>query len=472
LAGTEQRGDRGTIAVLASWPLRLPDGRRRSMMSAVRVGALLPNVGAAASPQSIVEFAQTAEASGVASLWVGDHLLLAEQQEARYPYNDSGEYVVPSDRNFLDAFTTLAWVAGQTTAARLGVSVCIAPYRHPAQVAKVLGTLEFLAPGRVVFGVGTGWMRDEFDSLAVPFEDRNAATVRLVRFLRHAGQAEGPVTIDNVGYPSHRMFLRPQPSAGLPIWIGGNGALARKRAARHGDAWHPALHRQSPAELAEQFDEVKALAVEAGRDADSIELTLFVGVALSDTWRERPWERGMVRGPAEPVVETLLAYAEAGVSEFVLSIGGLDAPAVGDARRARPGGPALRQPSGSRPWLIVDRPESPTSTAGRRGGRLRALRRPQLRPREVGSTRCARAAPSERCAPQRWTVAAWWSSRMWSANSLATSSPRLVTWHLEKIVLMWSFTVWREMHISAAISLVDSPRARSGTTSDSRWVRP
>ena len=291
-------------------------------MTGLRLGALLPNVGAAASPQSIVEFARSAEAMGVGSLWVGDHLLLAEEQEARYPYNDSGDYVVPSDRNFLDAFTTLAWVAGQTSAVRLGVSVCIAPYRHPAQVAKVLGTLEFLAPGRLVFGVGTGWMRDEFDSLAVPFEDRNAATVRLIRFLRDAGQAEGPVTIDNAGYPTHRMFLRPQPPKGLPIWIGGNGALARKRAARHGDAWHPALHRQAPAELAEQFAEVKALAAEVGRDPEAIELTLFVGVALSDTWRERPWERGMVRGPAEPVMETLLAYADAGVSELVLSIGG------------------------------------------------------------------------------------------------------------------------------------------------------
>lgn len=291
-------------------------------MTGLRIGGLLPNVGAAASPQSIVEFARSAEALGVASLWVGDHLLLAEDQQARYPYNDSGDYVVPSDRNFLDAFTTLAWVAGQTTAVRLGVSVCIAPYRHPAQVAKVLGTLDFLAPGRLVFGVGTGWMRDEFDSLAVPFEDRNAATVRLVRFLRDAARAEGPVTIDNPGYPTHRMYLRPHPPADLPVWIGGNGPLARRRAARHGDAWHPALHRQSPTELAEQFDEVKALAAEAGRDPAAIELTLFVGVALSDTWRERPWERGLVRGPAEPVAETLLAYAEAGASEIVLSIGG------------------------------------------------------------------------------------------------------------------------------------------------------
>jgi probable F420-dependent oxidoreductase len=314
-------------------------------MTGLRIGALLPNVGTAASPQSIVEFARSAEAMGVQSLWVGDHLLLAEDQEARYPYNDSGDYVVPSDRNFLDAFTTLAWVAGQTTAVRLGVSVCIAPYRHPAQVAKVLGTLDFLAAGRIVFGVGTGWMRDEFDSLAVPFEERNAATVRLVRFLRDAGQAEGPITIDNAGYPTHRMFLRPQPPAALPIWIGGNGALARRRAARHGDAWHPALHRQSPSELAEQFAEVKALTAEAGRDPEAIELTLFVGVALSDTWRERPWERGLVRGPAEPVTETLLAYADAGVSEFVLSIGGSTSRRLATLEALTDAGLPLQNPS-------------------------------------------------------------------------------------------------------------------------------
>ena len=291
-------------------------------MAELSIGGLLPNVGAAASPGAIVEFAQAGEELGLDSLWVGDHLLLAADQQARYPYNDSGDYVVPSDRDFLDAFTTLAWVAGQTRSVRLGVSVCIAPYRHPAQVAKVLGTLEFLAPGRMVLGVGTGWLKDEFDSLAVPFEDRNAATVRLVRFLREAADAEGPVTIENAGFPTQRMYLRPQPSAGLPIWIGGNGPLARRRAARHGDAWHPALHRQSPDVLAAEFAEVRALAAEAGRDPATVALTLFVGVALSDTWRERPWERGMVRGPAEQVVATLLAYAEAGVSEFILSIGG------------------------------------------------------------------------------------------------------------------------------------------------------
>lgn len=288
----------------------------------LRIGGLLPNVGTAASAAAIVEFAQAGEALGLDSLWVGDHLLLAADQQARYPYNDSGDYIVPPDRDFLDAFTTLAWVAGQTRAIRLGVSVCIAPYRHPAQVAKVLGTLEFLAPGRAVLGVGTGWLQDEFDSLAVPFAERNAATVRLVRFLREAAAADGPITIDNAGYPSHQMYLRPQPARSLPIWIGGNGPLARLRAARHGDAWHPALHRQSPEQFGEEFAEVRRLAAEAGRDPASVGLTVFVGVALSDTWRERPWERGMVRGPAEKVVETLLAYADAGVSEFVLSIGG------------------------------------------------------------------------------------------------------------------------------------------------------
>ncbi|MDH4147775.1 MAG: TIGR03619 family F420-dependent LLM class oxidoreductase [Acidimicrobiia bacterium] len=288
----------------------------------LRIGGLLPNVGAAASPEAISDFAIAGEELGLASLWVGDHLLLAHDQEARYPYNESGDYIVPSDRNFLEAFTTLSWVASRTQRARLGVSVCIAPYRHRVEVAKVLGTLDFLAPGRMVLGVGTGWMRDEFDSLGVDYGSRNADTVRLVRFLRAAAEGDGVVDIDNDGYPSHRMYLRPAPPADLPIWVGGNGPLARRRAARHGDAWHPALHNQSPQQFAAEMAEVRRLAVEAGRDPEAIELTVFVGVALSDTWYERPWERGMIRGPAEPVVQTLLDYADAGVTEFVLSIGG------------------------------------------------------------------------------------------------------------------------------------------------------
>jgi probable F420-dependent oxidoreductase len=287
-----------------------------------RIGGLLPNVGTAASPGAIVEFAAAGEELGLASLWVGDHLLLAEDQEARYPYNDSGDYVVPSDRNYLEAFTTLAWVAGQTRAARLGVSVCIAPYRHPALVAKVAGTLGFLAPGRMVLGVGTGWMRDEFDSLGVRFEDRNRLTADLVRFLRRAAAGEGRLEVGSPGFPAHRMVSRPAPPSDLPIWIGGNGPLARRRAARLGDAWHPVLHRQPPAQLAAEWAETRELAEAAGRDLAGFELTFFVAVALSDRWRERPWERGVVQGPAAHIVETLLAYAEVGVSEFVLSIGG------------------------------------------------------------------------------------------------------------------------------------------------------
>ena len=292
------------------------------MSTELRVGGLLPNVGTAASAEAIATFATSAERLGLSSLWVGDHLLLAEDQHARYPYNDTGDYVVPSDRHFLEAFTTLAWVAARTERLRLGVSVCIAPYRHPVNVAKVLGTLEFLAPGRMVLGVGTGWMEDEFDSLGVPFDQRNARTAGLIRFVREAGRADGAMNIENDGFPSRRMFLRPAPSPKLPIWVGGNGALARRRAARLGDAWHPALHRQSPAQLRTEMAEVRDLTAGFGRDPEAIELTLFVAVALSERTHERPWEQGILRGPAEAVVGHLLDYAEAGVTEVVLSMGG------------------------------------------------------------------------------------------------------------------------------------------------------
>ncbi|MFN0089128.1 MAG: TIGR03619 family F420-dependent LLM class oxidoreductase [Acidimicrobiales bacterium] len=292
------------------------------MSRTLRIGGLLPNVGAAASPEAITEFAVACEELGVHSLWVGDHLLLPETQLARYPYNESGDYLVPSERNYLEAFTTLAWVAGQTRRIHLGVSVAIAPYRHRVQTAKVLGTIEFLAPGRMILGVGTGWLKDEFDALGVPFERRNADTVGLIRFLREAGAAEGAVPVQNEGYDSHRVFIRPGPTAGLPIWVGGNGPLARKRAARLGDAWHPALTGQSPAQLAREFDEVKALARDLGRDPDGIELTVFAQVTLADTMRDQPWSRGNLRGPAPALVKLLGDYADAGVSEVILSIGG------------------------------------------------------------------------------------------------------------------------------------------------------
>jgi probable F420-dependent oxidoreductase len=294
----------------------------RAPASALAIGALLPNVGAAASPQSIREFAVECEQRGLRSLWVGDHLLLPEHQLTPYPYLQSGRYVVPSDRDFLEAFTTLTWVAAQTDSIGLGVSVCIAPYRHKVEVAKIVGTIEFLAPGRLTLGVGTGWLADEFDALDVDFADRTRDTAELVRFLRRAAQAEGPFEVHNEGRPSHSMYLRPAPPADLPVWIGGNGPLARRRAARLGDAWHPVIADYTPEALAVDHAEVRALASELGRDPDTVGLTTFASVALADEPTDPALVQGLIRGPAGHIVETLLPYAEVGVSEVILSIGG------------------------------------------------------------------------------------------------------------------------------------------------------
>lgn len=131
---------------------------------------------------------------------------------------------------FHDPFTTLAWLAGRTGRVRLGTTVLIMPYRHPALTAQMSASLHRLSGGRFVLGVGVGWARKEFAALGLPFERRGAMTDEYLRTMRQLwdGEAEGI-----------EAALRPEEQPGPPIWIGGNSDAGVRRAVRTGDAWHP-----------------------------------------------------------------------------------------------------------------------------------------------------------------------------------------------------------------------------------------
>jgi alkanesulfonate monooxygenase SsuD/methylene tetrahydromethanopterin reductase-like flavin-dependent oxidoreductase (luciferase family) len=124
---------------------------------------------------------------------------------------------------FFEPFTTLSWLAGITTRVRLGTSVAVLPYRHPLLVARMAGNLSELSGGRLVLGVGTGWSRQEFEALGVPFAKRGRLTDEYLTALRKAWGT--------------------QPS--IPIWVGGNSAATIRRSIEFDAAWHP-LHVTLP----------------------------------------------------------------------------------------------------------------------------------------------------------------------------------------------------------------------------------
>lgn len=292
-------------------------------MSKPGIGALLPHAGYAASASAMRAMVQGAEALGVDSLWVGDHVILPEQQESEYPYRaegDSGAYEVPSARPYLEAFQSLAFAAACSRTIGLGLSVGIAPYRHPLLWAKSIGTLSMLAEGRIRIGVGAGWMEEEFRALGVDFAERGRLADEVLDVLRRLwADDQHQIALHGDGELVH--VVPAFHVAPPPVWIGGNGKVALRRTAQFGDVWHPHVRGTPPAKVTQSLAQVAEMAEERGRTTSGT-AALLMGFALDAAVGPPAWDTGRLVGPASYCAEVLAEYAEVGVEHVVLAIGG------------------------------------------------------------------------------------------------------------------------------------------------------
>ncbi len=274
-------------------------------------GVHLPHVGPAASRDSILFVARKAEEMGFHSLWVSDHVVIPRDMKSAYP---GGRFPVPPEWPFLEPVSTLLFVAAATERIRLGTSILVITMRQPVVLAKELVTLDVLSGGRLIFGCGAGWMREEFEALNVPFEKHGPRMGEYIEVIRRCWTEDDPsfqgryYQLGNVGfYP--KPLQKPHP----PIWVGGWAEGALRRVARYGDAWHAG---GPPELLAQGYARVKELARQYGRDPDRIALTV----------------RGDAVGVGEPaqVIERLRAYQSAGASMVMLTFVAATAEAVGE----------------------------------------------------------------------------------------------------------------------------------------------
>ena len=135
-------------------------------------GIHLPHLGRQATRQHLIEFAQAAESAGYHSGWVSDHIAWPSEIASKYPYTDDGSFAPPPDMPWLDPIGTMFFVAGCTERLKLGTTVLILGYRPPMLTAKAIASLDAVAEGRVILGVGVGWMREEFELLGMPYDHR------------------------------------------------------------------------------------------------------------------------------------------------------------------------------------------------------------------------------------------------------------------------------------------------------------
>lgn len=284
----------------------------------MKIGVVLQQSGRSAGRQTLMDAVRRAEALGYDSVWVGDHVVLPWRVSSTYPYGATGRFPTPPDSPFLEPLSILAFLAGCTEDILLGVSVLILPYRHPVYAAKVATTLDHLAEGRLILGVGAGWMAEEFDALGASFRDRGAVADEQLQVMRRLWREERP-RFDGRFYrfPEVGFFPKPFRHTGIPVWVGGNGPRAQRRAALYGDAWHPALWRLAPDDVASAFANVRRLAREAGREPGEVRLTAWAPVDLRSSPPEHP-EGGLV-GTAEQLAETLRAYQAAWLEHVALA---------------------------------------------------------------------------------------------------------------------------------------------------------
>jgi len=244
----------------------------------VEYGITLPSAGPLAAPDALMAVATLAEAVGYTSLWVTDHIALPEQSASPYPYRPDRKPPWPPTIPYLDAFTALTWVGAVTRRVRLGTSVLILPLRPPLIVAKAVATLDFLTGGRMILGVGAGWLKEEFDLLGQSFEDRGPRMKEAIRILK-ACWGPDPVSFQGRFYRLPPFGLDPKPAQGarLPVLGGGESDAALRRVAEVCDGWHPL--NLLPEQVAERLGRLREWAARAGRSVSDFFLTARPGVS-------------------------------------------------------------------------------------------------------------------------------------------------------------------------------------------------
>jgi probable F420-dependent oxidoreductase len=241
------------------------------------VGVTIPHTGRYASPDWVREYCTTAEQLGFDSLWGVDHLVMPHHTDSDYtlgrkPAKIGDDAVSGLLSPNYEMMTTLTWVAGFTERVKLGTAVAVLPIRNAVHNARALATLDVYSGGRVVYGVGVGWLREEAEAMGMPWDRRGARSEEHIALMRTLWCAEGDlVEFHGEFHDLPPMDPEPRPVQGpIPILIGGHSDIALERAGRIGDGWIAA--QMSPERIVEHWPRVLEAAERAGRDPESLQL--------------------------------------------------------------------------------------------------------------------------------------------------------------------------------------------------------
>ena len=183
----------------------------------------------------LLALARIAEEAGFDGITVADHVLMPTRIESRYPYTEDGAIWWPQDTPWPDPWVTLASMGAVTTKLRLASNICLAGLRDPAVLAKAVSTAAVLTGGRIVLGVASGWLREEYDLLGVDFSTRGRRLDELLAVARKFWTGR-PVAHEGEFFRYAESIMCPAPAMPVPVWCGGAVPAALDRAVRN-DGW-------------------------------------------------------------------------------------------------------------------------------------------------------------------------------------------------------------------------------------------
>lgn len=231
-------------------------------------------VTATAESGDLAVVARRAEALGFDSLWIPEHPVIPVGHQTPFPGAADG--ALPDHYNrWADPFIALTVAAGVTNRIKLGTGICLLPERDPIVTAKVIASLDLYSNGRVILGVGGGWLREEIEIMGIPFRlrwKRLRETVEAMRLLWT--QTEASYEGELIQFPAVRCEPKPVQKNGPPVLLGAHGRRAIERVARSYDGWFPLA--QSPQALSAEIAALRKLVKEAGRDSDRVPVTPIV----------------------------------------------------------------------------------------------------------------------------------------------------------------------------------------------------
>ena len=288
----------------------------------MQIGFNLPISGPLSSPEILTQIAQQGESLGYDYLTLTDHAVLPNLRVPGYPYSESGEFFGEGPERRHEQLTAVAFIAAKTRRIRLVLAVMVVPHRPAVLAAKMLSTIDVLSGGRLVVGIGAGWMQAEFDAVVTtPFAERGRVTDEYLRAFRSVWTEEAPrfagswVRVDGIFFEP-KPVQKPHP----PIWVGGESGPSLRRAATLGDAWYPiGSNNKHLLDTLPRYragvDRLRRLTVQAGRDPESVALAYRVkryGEAVPH--RASDGERRLFSGGTADLIEDFRALRALGVS--------------------------------------------------------------------------------------------------------------------------------------------------------------